>query len=206
MRKSFLIPIPELNLAAKLLDVAVDSLMLGKEKLAASQIAAADFPEIMDYTIQIVGPLSEQVHRQTKLPKVLPKSERNFTRMPPAKIQEEIFNRDGWRCRFCGVKVISRKARKLLLEEFKIETHWSNKEFERHSALYSLAVSLDHVVPHSRGGSNKIENFVTACYCCQFGRGQWTLEESEILDPRDSTPVIDSWDGLSRLHAWKAGM
>jgi len=28
-----------------------------------------------------------------------------------------------------------------------------------------------------------MSNFVTACYCCQFGRGEWTLEEIEIENP-----------------------
>ncbi len=65
-----------------------------------------------------------------------------------------------------------------------------------------MASSLDHVVPHGRGGKNEDSNFVTACYCCQFGRGEWTLEEAELEDPRLREPVRDGWDGLSRLVAY----
>jgi hypothetical protein len=200
MRRSLLEPIPELDLAIKLLDAAVDAHMQGHISLAAQLVAKADFPEIMEYTRRIVGKLSVEVHRQTRSPDVLPVSERDPERMPTNNKQEEIFIRDGWRCRFCGVKVISKKARSILIKAFPDQTHWGPKEFERHSALYSLAVSLDHVQPHSRGGANDESNFVTTCYCCQFGRGHWTLEESELLDPREYDPVIDSWDGLSRLH------
>ncbi|WP_425342692.1 HNH endonuclease [Piscinibacter koreensis] len=62
-----------------------------------------------------------------------------------------------------------------------------------------MAASLDHVVPHSRGGTHELSNLVTACYCCQFGRGEWTLAESELADPRHREPIVDGWDGLDRL-------
>ena len=183
MRRCLLQPIPELSLATKLLDTAADMLVQGNMQLAAELITQADAPEIMEYAIRIVGKMSEEVHRQIKRPKCLPKSERHPVRMPSHKAQKSIFANDGWRCRFCRSKVISREARLILVNHFPSETHWGAKEFERHSALYAMAASLDHVKPHGRGGENKIENFVTACYCCQFGRGEWTLEEVELEDP-----------------------
>jgi 5-methylcytosine-specific restriction endonuclease McrA len=73
-------------------------------------------------------------------------------------------------------------------------------EYQRHAALYAMASSLDHIVPHGgRGGRLAYDNFVTACYCCQFGRGEWTLEESGLNNPMLRSPVVDAWDGLSRL-------
>lgn len=42
-------------------------------------------------------------------------------------------------------------------------------------------------------------NLVTACNACQFGRGQWTLEEVGFFDPREYPPFLDEWDGLTRL-------
>lgn len=204
MRRSLLLPIEELTLATKLLDAAADAVLSDKFKLASELIENANFPEIMSYTRLIVGKLSHEVHRQTKRPNALPKEERDPIRMPTAKQQEAIFLSDGWKCRFCGIKVISRKARNILIKRFPNETKWGQKEFSRHSALYAMAASLDHVVPHSRGGLNEMSNFVTACYCCQFGRGEWTLEESELIDPRKFEPAIDEWDGLSRLHNFKS--
>lgn len=200
MRRSLLEPIPELGIAAKLLDVAVDASLNNLPGLAASSIKSADMLAIREYTIKIVGPLTREVHRQVKRPKPIPKEQRDPRRMPAASVQEEIFQRDGWHCRFCGVPVISRKARKVLVNLFPVEAHWGKREYERHAALYSMAVSLDHVHPHSRGGKNEIENFVTACYCCQFGRGEWTLEEAELTDPRGFPPVANSWDGLARIE------
>lgn len=199
MRRSILTPIPELDLAAKLLDAAASAIMTNRLLLSGELIQRANIPEIMAYAKRAVGPLSVEVHKITKRPKCLSRSERDPTRMPGVRAQADIFSRDGWRCRFCGVKVICKSARALLRQMFARESNWVSLEFQRHSALYAMASSLDHVVPHGRGGKNEEGNFVTACYCCQFGRGEWTLEESELEDPRTRGPVVDEWDGLSRL-------
>jgi 5-methylcytosine-specific restriction endonuclease McrA len=202
VRHSILVPIPELDLAAKLLDASASAMLAGRFSLAASLLVQADLPEIMKYVQRAVGPLSVEVHKITKRPKCLPHCERHPTRMPDVAAQRTIFKRDGWRCRFCGTKVICKAARAVLTNAFVIEARWTGKEYQKHPALYALASSLDHVVPHGRGGENEDSNFVTACYCCQFGRGEWTLEESELYDPRLREPIHDGWDGLSRLVAY----
>lgn len=198
MRRSLLSPIPELELAAKILDACVAASLLGQRDVASKLMVMADMPAIMAHTVRMVGSMSKEVHRQLRRPTALAKDERNAQRMPPEIQQEAVFRRDGWRCRFCGIKVISKRARGALVKLFPTESRWSAKEFERHAALYALASSLDHVVPHSRGGANVESNFVTACYGCQFGRGEWTLEEVELLDPRSFHPHVDEWDGLHR--------
>ena len=58
---------------------------------------------------------------------------------------------------------------------------------------------MDHVVPHSAGGTNDPENLVTACWSCQFRRGAWSLEEVGLFDPRDRPLKVDDWDGHTRL-------
>jgi 5-methylcytosine-specific restriction endonuclease McrA len=201
MRHCFITPIPEIELATKLLDAAADALLLGDKLLAARLIVDSDKSAISEYTRRIVGKLSMEVHRQVTLPKSLPKDERVTTRMPTPTIAVQVFERDSWHCRFCGVRVVSRPARNLLVKLFPDETHWVTDEYQRHSALYATAASLDHVVPHSRGGENEIHNFVTVCFCCQFGRGQFTLDEVELSDPRDRKPVRSRWDGLTRIMA-----
>lgn len=75
---------------------------------------------------------------------------------------------------------------------------WSETE-GFHGAFFAMSASMDHVVPHSAGGTNEEENLVTACWSCQFGRGAWSLGEVGLLDPRTRPPVKDGWDGLGRL-------
>jgi hypothetical protein len=200
MRRCLIEPIQELEQAAAHLSAAADALLLNNMLLAAEYIVRADDPAIMQYAIRIVGKMSVEVHRQTRRPESLPKADRVKARMPTQDIETMVFVRDGWCCRFCGTKVIAKRVRSKLIQLFPNETRWTSREYEKHAALYAMGVSLDHVAPHSRGGTNEISNFVTTCYCCQFGRGQWTLEEMELNDPREIEPLVSEWDGLTRLN------
>src|ERR1700752_1573547 len=137
LRLCLLTPPPEVALAAKLLDAAADALLADRMVLAASLVAASDLDEIREYVIRVVGKMSLEVHRTTKLPKSLPKVEQEKTRMPTRAKELELFWRDGWRCRFCEAKVIDRTARNLLASTFSIESRWTNTEFQRHAALYA---------------------------------------------------------------------
>lgn len=200
-RTSLLDPIPELELAAKLLDAATDAVLLGNLHTARSLLELADMPEVIGHVRRLVSTLSPEVHGNTKRPRCLPKGERDSARMPSRQEELAIYTRDGWRCRFCGIKVISRKARGVLAKRLGISGNWASNKQQANSALYALASSLDHVVPHGRGGRNDVENLITACYGCQFGRGEWTLEEVGLADPRLRPPTRDAWDGLTRLHS-----
>ena len=54
-------------------------------------------------------------------------------------------------------------------------------------------LTLDHVVPRSRGGDSVWENVVTACSPCNLRKGDRTLEEAAIAlprPPRAPAPVL----------------
>ena len=200
MRDCFIPPIEEFELAATFLDEAVSATLLGDHQSAKELIKKADIPLICEFTNRVIGPIDPTIHWQTSMPKdVLPKHERVESRMPSARIGLLIHERDGWRCRFCGIRVVSKKARAILAKMFPDETRSLGGSKMKHCALNSLAASLDHILPHARGGNNEELNLVTACTCCQFGRNQWTLQEVGFNDPRDREPIIDSWDGLTRI-------
>lgn len=44
-------------------------------------------------------------------------------------------------------------------------------------------LTLDHIVPKSRGGSNRIENFQLLCAPCNYAKGN-TLDESQVTKER----------------------
>ena len=111
----------------------------------------------MTYARRAVGPLSVDVHRIIKRPTCLPHGLRHTTRMPNVTAQRIIFKRDGWRCRFCGRKVICKEARAVIAKAFSIDAHWTRKEYQRHSALYTMASSLDHVVCMAEAERMKIQ-------------------------------------------------
>ncbi|WP_428391627.1 HNH endonuclease [Lichenicoccus sp.] len=58
---------------------------------------------------------------------------------------------------------------------------------------------VDHLVPHSRGGTDEAGNLVTSCQSCNYGKRDWIIEELGLSDPRMRAPRLDSWDGLRRL-------
>lgn len=199
MRNSFLPPIPEIEQGVEHLKCAMDALLANEIEVARSFVVKADLPVISEFYMRIAGKTDPIIHYQSKQPKSLSKEIRSKIRMPSAKEELLVFRRDGWRCRFCGTRVIYRKARKIFLSTFPVETHWVSSEFKRHSTLHAQAASLDHILPHSRGGGSEELNLVTACGPCQFGRGKWTLEEVGFNNPLDRPPRIDNWNGLEEL-------
>ena len=60
-------------------------------------------------------------------------------------------------------------------------------------------MQFDHVLPHSRGGDNSLENVIVTCAPCSFGRMERTLEEVGLIDPRLVPMDKTRWDGLERL-------
>jgi hypothetical protein len=108
-----------------------------------------------------------------------------------------VFNRDGWRCRYCGLRVVDRWALKLLSQALPDTFPWGNRNGNSHPATVVLAATPDHVNPRSQGGGHDLENLVTSCGTCQYqAKGACTLDELGLADPRGRQPVVDDWDGL----------
>jgi 5-methylcytosine-specific restriction endonuclease McrA len=204
MRNSFLPLIPELETAIELLDKAAHAMLAHDFDTARELIAQADIKEVCEFNAKITGPTDPAIHWQsTTPPSAVPSNERASVRMPTSKEEQAIFERDGWRCQYCGCRVISKRARSVLTKIFPSEARWGRANSDKHCALVTLTASLDHILPHSRRGTNEPSNLVTACGPCQFGRNQWTLEEVGFNDPRERPPITDSWDGLIRIVGQK---
>jgi 5-methylcytosine-specific restriction endonuclease McrA len=66
-----------------------------------------------------------------------------------------VFERDGWRCRYCHIDVA------------KASPHIPRAQW----------ATLDHAIPRSRGGSGRKDNLVTACMPCNTRKRDKTPEE-----------------------------
>jgi hypothetical protein len=116
----------------------------------------------------------------------------------PTAVKREVAARDGWRCRYCGLRLVSRdlivgiNAR--LGDAFVID---GSVERSMHPAAYLLRYTQDHMVPRSAGGTNEPNNVVAACGTCQFQKGDCTLDELGLANPFDRPPTVDGWDGLA---------
>ena len=68
-------------------------------------------------------------------------------------------------------------------------------------------LTLDHVVPRSRGGDSVWENVVTACAPCNLRKGDRLLEETHMnlaRPPRAPSPVLFISLGLQRVpETWR---
>ena len=66
--------------------------------------------------------------------------------MASRKIRFDVFKRDGFKCQYCG-----RTPPAVILE-------------------------LDHIIPKSKAGPENINNYITACFDCNRGKGKHKLD------------------------------
>lgn len=93
---------------------------------------------------------------------------------PPRFRKKAIFNRDGWQCQYC-----------------RTELHRSN-------------ITIDHVHPRSRGGSNSWKNCVASCKNCNRMKGNKTPGEagmSLVRPPLEPSP-LHFWDVPKGGSVW----
>lgn len=110
-----------------------------------------------------------------------------------------MFLRDGWRCRYCGLRIIPGACRAAIVASCGDRFAWGSRDLERHPALAALWGTPDHVEAHASGGGDNIENLVTACWTCQFQKGSYSLELLDLEGPADPPAQRDGWDGLEQI-------
>ena len=119
------------------------------------------------------------VHFEIQVPRVIRLL--GYDRLPRQKVRfnrRNIFARDGNRCQYCGKKFATSE------------------------------LSLDHVVPRSRGGEANWENIVCACLRCNVRKGGRTPREAAMnlirppVMPRTS-PVLGLKLSHRKYESWK---
>jgi len=194
-------PIPEIAVAAQLLDDAVSAHLLNHPEKAQELILMADMPEIRQWVESIWGKASPYLQWRlvTPAPVVLDKTQRVQLRMPSAAEKRLLLQRDGYHCRFCGIPVIRREIRLKLRMLYPSALQWGRTNATQHAAFQAMWAQYDHILPHAKGGNNDLDNVVITCAPCNFGRMDFTLDEVGLSDPRTREPIHSNWDGLERL-------
>ena len=201
-RTCFRDPVPEIFHAAELLDRAVDAHLAGDRIRSARLIADADMPEVREWVESLWGSPSRDIHRVREVkgsPPTLDKDDRDPSRHATRDQERALIERDGYRCRFCGIPAVRKEIRKALHREYPEALPWGSKNAEQHAAFQCLWLQFDHVLPHSRGGRTDLDNLVVTCGPCNFGRSESTLEEVGLIDPRTRPASRIEWDGLERF-------
>ena len=139
-------------------------------------------------------------------PKWKERSEQSIGPRTPSVSQglaKQIYERDGHRCRYCGLPVFTRWPGSsilqlieafpdltpgLRLEDGKLygsgaDGAITNKDYAKF--LWSFA-ACDHVFPTSLGGATDETNLVTSCSGCNYSKGNLTLEQLDVESPLSS--------------------
>jgi len=195
-------PIPEIELARNYLDQAASAHLAGRRDEAGDLIRRADIPTIRQWTESIWGENSPHVHYRAvpDSPRYLSKRERAGFRMPTPAERSAVLLRDGYHCRFCGIPVIRKEVRDRIRRLYPEVPIWGGRNLDQHAAFQAMWLQYDHLLPHSRGGSNALENILITCAPCNYGRMDYTLEEVGLIDPRLREPTRSNWDGLERFR------
>ncbi len=99
------------------------------------------------YRIKLPSEIEECLKLKEEKNKI-PVSEEDYFKNPANR--KLIFERDGYKCHYCGIKVDENNA------------------------------TLDHVIPISKGGNNSKENLVACCFECNSIKSGKTLEEVAV--------------------------
>lgn len=195
LRRCLRDPIPEIERAAALLEDAVTAHLEGRRGDAAELINAANLDAVRDWTESIWGKKSPYAPSGPSGPRLVQTPQR----MPGVHLRRMLHARDGFYCRFCGIPVIRKEVRQRLVALYPAVAPWGKKNLEQHAALQCMWAQYDHVLPHSKGGEDELQNLVVTCAPCNFGRMQYTLEEARLENPLDREPRRGNWGGLEQL-------
>jgi len=191
-------PIPEIERAASLLEKAVEAHFAGQRQEACELLDQANMPAVRDWTESLWGKRS-RFSPSGPYWSSLPESHANPNRMPDLSVQRALHKRDGYYCRFCGIPVVRKQVRERLRRLYPAVQIWGRRNIDQHAALQCMWAQYDHLIPHSRGGSNDLCNLVITCAPCNYGRMQYTVEEAGLLNPLRREPRRGPWEGLERL-------
>jgi hypothetical protein len=71
------------------------------------------------------------------------------------------------------------------------------KNIERHGVALVLRATIDHIKPLSHGGRTRVDNLITSCWSCNYGKLNATLEQLGLDNPLKRITITRSkWGGL----------
>jgi 5-methylcytosine-specific restriction endonuclease McrA len=195
-------PIPEIEIAAGRLNDAVSAHLLGKRAIADDLLRQANDKIVWDWLDSVWGKETEYNRPRRKLDHIpaLRKEERSVPRDATRETKRLIHQRDGYYCRFCKIPVIRGELRSAIKKEYPDAVPWEGTNATQHAAFQCMWAQYDHILPHARGGQSNFDNVYLTCAACNYGRGNYLLEEFDIVHPSLHAPRQGDWDGLERFN------
>ena len=185
---------------------AVEFLEAGKKENCLQKIASIRSDEITAWYIEH-GQMSG-MHRKNILKIEVEESTPENHRDPlraPKKYQSQVFKRDGCKCRYCGSRLVSQNFMKLFIKNLDSPVFKKGpNNLATHGIIHAMWPVADHVIPWVLGGKTNLDNLVTSCGPCNYGKAGYTIEQIGIQNPFSSPVVSGCWDGLeSKIESIK---
>lgn len=195
-------PIPEIEIAAHRLRDAVSAHLKGERDVAEELFRQADDKVIWDWLDSVWG--KETIHNRRRRilndPPTVPKDQRIPPRDATDATKRLVHERDGHYCRFCKMPVIRGKVRSLVHKEYPKAVPWGATNATQHAAFQCMWAQYDHILPYARGGLSDLANVYLTCAACNYGRGNYLLEEVDLVHPSLHPPRQGSWNGLENFR------
>lgn len=128
---------------------------------------------------------------------VLAEPTARIRRISDDRLRAQVFIRDGFRCTSCGGRAVPRSILVALHDLFPAELPY-DRHYGRgkvHPVFWALAPEADHVLAHSRGGANDLENLTTLHASCN------TQKSDAEVAPIPRYGGLESWDGLTSYYS-----
>lgn len=205
MRRCIKDPIPEIFAAWDAMKKAADAHLRGDFAQAEILFRQADSPKVWEWLNSAWVGVIKNVVEMKPLgdTSVIPKSERDPDRNIAPDIRAAVLERDGYRCRYCGIPVVHADLRNIAAKLYPTSVGWDSRDpSKQHAGFQCLWLQFDHVEPHSHGGRSSVENVVITCALCNFGKDRFTLRQLHVEDPRLREPEHIGYDGLEGLRAF----
>jgi hypothetical protein len=194
-------PLPSQDWFEDQLDIfqeAVTQFFNGYRNDCINTLAKIRTDEMSDWYIEH-GQMSGK-HRAYELglpvPEQVPDSRRDSLRAPK-KYESQVFLRDGFRCRYCGIRLVSNQVLNTFIKSLNSTCFVKGpRNIDTHGIVIIFNPVADHVTPWNLGGMTNLDNLVASCGPCNYGKDRFTIEQIGIENPFLRNPVVDSWDGL----------
>ena len=195
-------PIPEIEIAAHRLEGAIAAHLRGERDAAEELLRQANDKVVWDWLDSVWG--KETVYNRPRRtlndPPSLPKDQRAKPRDATDETKRLIHQRDGYYCRFCKIPVVRAKVRIAIRKEYPKAVPWEGTTATQHAAFQCMWAQYDHILPHARGGRSDLDNVYLTCAACNYGRGNYLLEDFDLLHPKCHAPRQRNWDGLENFR------
>lgn len=193
----------DFQLSFQQLEQAVEFAVNDQREIGIEHLNLTRHLEIKEWFITSAQVAGSRRHDELKHPEAqeppIPKEKQDARRIS-VSLARSILDRDRYQCRYCHVPVIFTTEAKKLQALFGAENFRVSKSNQiAHGILRAFYNSFDHVVPLSRGGRTSLDNLVTACYPCNFGKDNFTLSQLGLLSPFESMPKLSNHDGFTTL-------